>query len=71
MKGASDREVSPLRYSLKNIPTKGPRKLQIPRLPRISCRELRLRSTACGSLKGEPHKWSLVRAVKQEIRVRS
>ena len=24
--------------------------LQIPRLPRISCRELRLRSTACGSL---------------------
>ena len=24
--------------------------LQIPRLPRISCRELRLRSTPCGSL---------------------
>jgi hypothetical protein len=28
---------------------------------------VRLRSTACGSLYGEPHKRSLVRAVKQEI----
>jgi hypothetical protein len=27
-----------------------PAELQIPRLPRISCRELRLRPTACGSL---------------------
>jgi non-lysosomal glucosylceramidase len=26
-------------------------------LPRISRRELRLRSTACGSLLGEPHQW--------------
>jgi hypothetical protein len=25
--------------------------LQIPRLPRISCREFQLRSTACGSLR--------------------
>ena len=38
--------------------------LQIPRLPRISCRELRLRSTACGSLYGEPHAWLPVRAVR-------
>jgi hypothetical protein len=28
-------------------------KLQIPPLPRTSCRELRLRSTVCGSLYGE------------------
>jgi len=44
---------------------------QIPRLTRISCRELRLRSVACGSLWREPHTWSPVRAVKQEIQFRS
>jgi hypothetical protein len=31
---------------------------QVPRLPRIPCRQLRLPSAACGSLSGEPHKWS-------------
>jgi hypothetical protein len=35
-----------------------------PSAPQISCRELRLRSTACGSLYGEPHAWSPVRAVR-------
>jgi hypothetical protein len=48
-----------------------PRHAGTGRLPRISCRELRLQSAACGSLWREPHPWSPVRAVKQEIRVRS
>ncbi len=60
--GCGEQQVPPLRYAPVGMTilfwvlgfvtenSGGPRGApQIPRLPRISCRELRLRSTACGS----------------------